>query len=116
MPDQSKWEELSAFNIYPLVEVSTFQKLSDADIQKLPFKSADVKEAKKLLSSARMQFSPILWKGMGRLVIIKFKDGSSRKILLTTYRSSFRDVTGNRNYTLEGNAAVWNSFISKNNP
>lgn len=115
-PDQPKWEELSAFEIYSKVAISKFHQMSDAEIQKLPFKSADVKEAKKLLSAAKVQISPILWKGMGRLAVAKFKDGSSRKILINTYGSSFRDVTGKQDYTLEENADAWRSFISKNIP
>ena len=115
-PDQPKWEELSAFEVYSKISISVFHEMSDADIQKLPFKSADLKEAKKLLSAAKKKFSPILWKGMGRLAIAKFKDGSSRKILINIYGSSFRDDTGKQNYTLEENADAWNTFINQNIP
>jgi hypothetical protein len=115
-PDQPKWEELSAFEIYPKISISKFHELSDADIKKLPFKSTDLKEAKKLLSAAKQQFTPILWKGMGRLAIAKFKDGSSRRILINTYSSSFTDATGKKSYHLEDHASAWRKFIDKNIP
>lgn len=115
-PDQPKWEELTAFEIYAKVGIDKFHQMTEADIKKLPFKSADLTEAKKILSSAKAKFTPILWKGMGRLAIARFKDGSSRKILINTYGSSFRDATGKKDYTLEDNATEWRTFISKNQP
>jgi hypothetical protein len=44
------------------------------------------------------------------LAIAKFKDGSSRKILINTYGSSFRDGTGKPNHTLEENVDAGVSF------
>lgn len=116
IPDQPKWEELSAFEIYSKISISKFHQMSDANIQKLPSKSADLKEAKKILATAKVKTSPIMWKGMAYLAIAKFKDGSSRKILINTYGSSFRDVTGKIDYTFEANADDWKAFISKNKP
>lgn len=115
-PDQAKWHDLTAFEIYSQVSISKLQQMSDADIKKMPFKSADLKEAKKVLSMAKAKYTPILWKGTGRLAIARFKDGSSRKILINTYGSSFRDDTGRQNYSLEENADAWHSFIKKYKP
>lgn len=109
-PDKPKWQELTAFEIYSKVSISKFQKMSDAEIQKMPHKLADINEAKKILSLAKPQFTPIIWKGMAYLAIARYKDGSSRKILINSYGSSFRDDTGKQNYTLEENAGTWHSF------
>lgn len=115
-PNQPKWEDLTAFEIYSKVGIDKFHQMTEADIQKLPFKTANLNDAKKLLSAAKQTFGPVIWKGMGRIAIAKFKDGSTCKILINTFGSTFRDVTGKTNYSLEGKTKEWQDFISKNKP
>ncbi|WP_343306725.1 hypothetical protein AAHN97_06395 [Chitinophaga niabensis] len=114
--DQPKWSELTSFEIHTIVEIDQFHKMNDVDIQKLPSKMADLNEAKKILSTAKVKSIPILWKGTARVAVAKFKDGSRRTILINTYGHSFRDVTGKVDYTFEENGDAWTSFIKSNRP
>jgi hypothetical protein len=95
------WSSLSEFRIYQGIQISDFSNLTEKEIEGMKYRKLNTEKAIKLLSRSARINKPITWKGMGYLAIVKFKDGSSRRLLINTFGGTFRDGTGNANYRVD---------------
>ena len=111
--EKADWSTATEFRLYGKIQVSAFSKLTDEEIAGKKFKNLDLDKAKNFLSNSKVLNEMITWKGGGYFVLIKFKDGSSRKLLLNKFGGTFRDGTGKTNYRIDENLRnEWHEFIS----
>ncbi|RPD38572.1 hypothetical protein [Chitinophaga barathri] len=111
--DIADWSKVTEFQYYGRMSLEEFTDLTKADISGKKYKVLNIDKAKNLLSHSKVFYGMIMWKGGGFLAIARFKDGSSRKILINKFGGTFRDGTGQRGYIIDERVRdEWYSFIT----
>ncbi|MGN7720240.1 hypothetical protein [Chitinophaga sp. 22620] len=107
------WNTATEIHLFGQIQISDFDKLTKEEIASKKAKRLDLEKAKYYLLNSKPLNEMIMWKGSGYLVLVKFQNGSSRKLLVNKFGGTFRDGVGKTNYQIDENLRdEWHAFIS----